>query len=397
MANSRKLISMAKYLLLYLTDQTAETAHWMLIDEAREKTESQEPCLLSDCPKPDPQTKTKTIILFPSEHILLTTVSLPPAKKSQQSQAALFALEEKLAEDVLDLHAVIFNQNTSGLYSVGIIRTALLEDWLQKFEAANIKVDFLLPDVFAVPYQADHWVSLHFNHRVLVRTDLSQGFAVPENHYDLLLNKQEHPDIIVLDKNQLGETIQTVLSYNILQGKYRPKTQFHEIKKIWALPALLCIIWLVLLLGLTIAKYTILSAESARLDTQISTLYNQAYPESTAVISPRLRIERDIHNLKNAKQNEAALDLIAQTGNILKNIPKTLIENLSYQGNTLKINIETEDFQSLEKIVTLLEKDHLQVKQSNAARAGKHVTATLSITLSTLPSVIPAKAGIQIK
>lgn len=378
---------MENILLLCLTDQTAETVNWMTINDSGEKTASQTPCPLADCPQPD--IKTKTIILFPGEEIFLTTASLPPAKKSQQAAAALYALEEKLAEDVLDLHAIIFNRNTSGLYSVGIIRTALLENWLQKFEAANIKPDLLLPDIFAVPWQTDHWAALYFNHRVLVRTDLSQGFAVSETHFDLLLKKQTPPEIITLKSdsldiflNQLEENFQKLLPYNLLQGKYRQKTEFHELKKAWALPVILCASWLILLIGLTTTKYIMLASESSRLNVQISTLYAQAYPEATAVISPQFRIEREIKQLKGTQQNQSSLELIAKSGNILKDIPQTKIENLNFRDDELKASIQTKDFQVLEQIVNKLQKAKLMVKQSDAARSGENVTATLSIKTS---------------
>ncbi len=375
---------MENILLIYLTDQTAETVNWIYINESGEKTASQTPCLLTDCPKTD--IKTQIIILFPGEEIFLSTVALPPAKRAQQATAALYALEEKLAEDVLDLHAVVFNQTHSGLYSVGIIRKSLLENWLEKLNTADIKPDLLLPDIFAVPYQADHWSALYFNHRVLVRTDNSQGFAVSEAHYDLLLNKQAHPEVVVLKAEsldvfltQLEENFQKLLPYNLLQGKYRQKTEYHEIKKAWMLPAALCASWLALLIILTSTKYIMLSSENSDLDTQISTLYSEIYPAATSVISPQFRIEREIKQLKGNQQNQSSLELIAKAGNILKEIPHTTIESLNFRENELKISIQTQDFQVLEQIVNKLKKTNLEVKQSDAARSGENVTATLSI------------------
>jgi len=378
---------MEKILLICLTDQTAETVNWMTVNDSGEKTASQTPCLLADCPRPD--IKTQIFILFPGEEIFITTASLPPARKSHQAAAALYALEEKLAEDVSDLHAVVFCENTSGSYSVGIIRKALLENWLQKFEAANIKPDLLLPDIFALPWQTEHWTALYFNHRVLVRTDLSQGFAVSETHYDLLLNKQTHPEILTLKTdsldiflNQLEENFQKLLPYNLLQGKYRQKTEFHALKKTWALPVILCASWLILLIGLTTTKYIMLASESSGLNTQISALYMQAYPQATAVISPQFRIEREIKQLKGTQQNQSSLELIAKSGNILKDISQTRIENLNFRDDELKASIQTKDFQVLEQIVNKLQKARLVVKQSDAARSGENVTATLSIKTS---------------
>lgn len=375
---------MENILLIYLMDQTAEYAHWIYIHESGEKTASQTACLLADCPKPE--IKTKTILLFPGEEIFLTTVSLPPTKKSQQAAAALYALEEKLAEDVLDLHAVVFNQQTFGLYSVGIIRKALLESWLQKCEAAHIKPDLLLPDIFAVPYQPDHWTALYFNHRVLIRADLSQGFAVSETHYDLLLNKQVHPEIVTLKTdsldiflNQLEENFQNLLSYNLLQGKYRQKTEIYELKKTWTLPVILCASWLVLLVGLTSTKYIMLTSESSNLDKQITALYSEVYPEATAVISPQFRIGREIKQLKGTEQDQSSLELIAKAGNILKALPQTKIESLNFREDELKINLQTKDFKVLEQIVNNFKKADLEVKQSDAARSGENVSATLSI------------------
>ncbi len=375
---------MKNILLICLTAQTADYVNWVFINESGEKTVSQESCLLAECPKPN--IHTKIMILFPSEDIFLSTVSLPPVKRSHQSSAALYALEEKLAEDVLDLHAVVFNQNPDGLYSVGIIRKTLLESWLQKFEAANLRPHLLLPDIFAIPYKENHWTALYYHQRVLVRTDLSQGFAVSEKHFDLLSNKQAHPEVIVLKSdsmeiflNQFDENIPRLSTYNLLQGTYRPRTQWTEMKKVWLLPIILCASWLILLTIMTATKFIMLASESSRLNTEISALYSVAYPEATAVVSPQFRISREIKQLKGGQQNQSSLELIAKTGNILKEIPKTTIESVNFREDELKISLQTKDFQVLENIVNQLKKAHLEVKQSDAARSGENVTATLSV------------------
>jgi general secretion pathway protein L len=384
MASQRDIIVMENKLLIYILDRALEKIYWFYFNEKGEKSFSQKPVTLSECPKLD--IKPEIIVLFPTEEILLTEVDLPPTKRSQQGKVALFALEEKLADEVQNLHAIVVNS------AVGVIHKILLEEWLEKLKAENIIPDILLPDVLAIPITENRWTKLLIEERALVRRGLYQGFAISKENLQMMINKLQPVALDDLEMNseeailemflQEVETRKYLLSpFNLLQGEYKQKTEWLGLasKKVWRIPALLGICWFVLFIGMNLTKYILLSEEDKKVSDEISMLYKTIYPEATSIVSPRERLQKELEQLKETGQNQNSLELIANSGNILKEMPEIEIQNLSFKEGQLSVNIQTKDFQMLEKAVRALEKAKLDVKQSDATRAEEKVIATLAI------------------
>lgn len=376
---------MKNKLLIHFQDRDAEKIRWILFDQDGQKIQSSEAVPLETCPKPSPSTQ--VIILFPTEEILLTQVNLPPAKKSQQITAALFTLEEKLAEDVEFLHAVVTRPPTDTLFSVGIIRQSLIEHWLQKLRAIGITPAFLLPDIFIIPYQENFWTTVFLDNRVLVRTHLYQGFATSKENYEILIKIKPSAVITLLLNIEYIRFLDALKNdqkffekFNLLQGKCRQKTSWHEAQQLWRKPLLFALCWLLLLIILVFAKIIFLNVQNKKIEAQISILYHEAYPNATQVTSPEARMAQEINQLNQKGQHQEALKLIAMTQNALKETPDTHIESFNFRDDILLLNIQVQNFEQLEKFIKQLTQNKLTVKQNDAIRKEGNVIAALSIS-----------------
>jgi general secretion pathway protein L len=389
MANARDLIMPQNQLLIYLHDREAEKATWIMFDEAGQKIESTNVLLLETCPKPS--SAMQVIVLFPTTEILLTKINLPPTKKSQQTTAALFALEEKLAEEVENLHGIVMHTDENNLCFVGIIRQSLIEQWQKQLQALALTPSFLLPDMLILPHEEQTWTTLLSEDTMLVRTGLYQGFSCTKENYKTFSKIQPPPEIKTQKKisltnflNEIEKKPSFFQTFNLLQGKYKPKTSWYKTQESFRLPVLFGMSWLVLCILLILAKIITLTYQNHRLEKQITLLYQAAYPNAADVGSPQARMTQEMAQLTRDEKSQEAFTLLAILQNALKQMPTIRIESFNFRDNTLLLKIQTPNFEQLEKFMKQLTQDQLTVKQNDAARTEENITATLSITRENL-------------
>jgi len=316
------------------------------------------------------------IVFFPTEEILLTEVTLPPANKSQQLSATLYALEDKLADDIEQLHAVIEPSSSTSLFFAGVIRKSLLEIWLQKCQTHKLNPSSVLPDIFLVPYQENKWTILPLENRVLVRTALYQGFACVSENFDTIVNQTTHPEIVTLPQNHWANYLTEFKAFNLLQGKYSHRRQMRPH---WKKPLPWGISLLLMISILVITKIIFLNIQNNDIDHKIAALYREIYPQATNVSSPEARIEQEMKRLAGTTQQQEVLYLIAKIQVVLKTLPGIHIESFNYRDTILLINIHAKNFEQLETFAKQLSQQGLQVKQNDAIRKEGIVVATLSI------------------
>ncbi|WP_321351378.1 type II secretion system protein GspL [Halopseudomonas oceani] len=88
-----------------------------------------------------------------ADGVNLLRASLPGQRAAALKAALPFALEEQLSQDVDELHIVMGPRRSDSRISAAVVERRLLEQWLEYFSAAGLRLEALLP-VTAVPADA---------------------------------------------------------------------------------------------------------------------------------------------------------------------------------------------------------------------------------------------------
>jgi general secretion pathway protein L len=171
-------------LRIIFLDDAADSISWMMFENGQASIHPQQGTL-ADLPKVGP--KVDVVLFVPTANINLLNITLPDMPSAHRAQAALYALEEQLAEDVQDLHAVVWQQAEQNQYGVAIIRKSLLQNWLNKLHAINIFPIGIYPDIVAIPANDNEWAVVSHGELIYVKITREMGFAIESDFVQAIL------------------------------------------------------------------------------------------------------------------------------------------------------------------------------------------------------------------
>ena len=170
--------------------------------------------------------------------------------------------------------------------------------------------------------------------------------------------------------NQYNET----KSINLLQGEYSRRERLEKQLRPWIPAAALASVWLLLLFGLMIFDYQKLSAKDAEQRARVTEIYRQAFPEDKNIVNPKVQMEQKLAKLReSANQTTDMLVLLSKAGDVLSDTNSLLIRTLRFKDETLDLDFEISDLQSLDKLKDRLtrETDLVVDIQSASSKKGK--------------------------
>ena len=120
-------------------------------------------------------------LLVPTEQVLLLAVDLPLASRAKRLSALPFAIEDRIAEPVESVHLALGETIAPKRYLVGVIRHAVMREWVARAEAEGLGHAAMVPDALALPDPGEGGWSVELSHgRAVARTGDGTGFAIPE-------------------------------------------------------------------------------------------------------------------------------------------------------------------------------------------------------------------------
>jgi general secretion pathway protein L len=128
-----------------------------------------------------------TIVLAPSERVLLTSANVPSRKPRQIVQALPFVIEEQLASSVEKMHLAMGDRSGSGEINVAVVEYEILEKWLEALADTGLSPGVIVPEALCVPGRRNEVNILLDGTRALFRVGLSQGFAADRDQVSTFL------------------------------------------------------------------------------------------------------------------------------------------------------------------------------------------------------------------
>ena len=378
---------MQKQMIVFLHNAEPLQASWVVLDENGRITQT-----VVDTALTAGITDADVIVVIPAQDVLLTQANLPKLNRQRLMQALPFALEEQLIDELDDLHFAIGPYINNQPLPVAVVAKQKMESWIAALKAIDISPTAIIPSIFILPTEENIWHINSHDGSSIVRTGKYTGFACESSNLDTLLelNLFEEKDKELFQRVRTGLPEHMLLEkmsrdaltdppINLLQGLFHAKRKSTNTKKIWMLAGYLVAAWILVAFLSEITSFFILHRQASNIEIAINNIYKQNFPQATAVVSPRKRMEEKLKaTFASANKN----NFLALLSLISKSMPEknsVHLNNLEFRDKQLTIEVSANSFDSLDAFTAALTQQGLSVKRQNAGVSGTEVKANLQI------------------
>lgn len=341
------------------------------------------------------QINAKTVVVLSAGLASIFRIQLPWLPEKKARAAIPFALEDKLSENLSDLHfAFDRNYYQNGHYLVVVCNKSMLIQMIETLDNHGLNFDVLTLDWFAL---ANNEVCV-LDTNVLVHNDLLFcGSLAPELTLTYLNGISEEQTIYtfldsnvpLIIKNEQAQTIESSLwiakrlnntkLLNLCQGQLQHGNSQTKAKRWYWAALAMSLIWLVTMIVTNSIKIHSLNAQIQTVDAEIANGYRVFFPDAKQIISPKFRINQLLKSSKTDSDN-AFWILLNELTQAAKN-NGSVIEQLRFQNQIMQVTVISKDFDSLEALQTFLKQADIHVKQSQASTKEDKVVGALELNL----------------
>lgn len=332
----------------------------------------------------------KTLVIESAECASILNLELPWLPERKSRVAIPYALEDKLAQPVEELHFAFDKlRYHNGCYTVAVISKQRIKFIMSLLADHDINFEAITLDWFALSPQQ----LCICGPTLLVNNDDFKGAVTGELALKYLKNHPLNQPLVFQDseinvapellKNEahsytwIAQNIQNSKPLNLCQGDMQHGNAADRIMKGYLVAGILCCIWLLSLLLTNAITLHSLNKKTQAVDEQINVIYHQFFPDAKQVISPKFRISQLLGNNASDSQTHFWF-LLNQFAKAVKDKTFT-IEQLRFQNKALSVTLVSSDFANLEKLENELKNLQLKVKQTQASTRDEQVVATLEL------------------
>ena len=311
----------------------------------------------------------------------IAATKIPGKAERLVQQAAPFAVEDDLADEIEASHILCGPELANGERPVAIVGRATLHQLLEPLKGAALRLSGLAPDYLLLPWRAGMWTLLQSDAQVLVRTGRYEGFAIERDLLPAVLSKRlslRRPTGFItygevalpLEARDLPCETQplpaSALAWmardstlseglNLLPLAYQNR-QVPQRRSLQIAAGLLVLAW-VLDLGLTMMENARLTRSIRAQEHAQQVLFQQNFPEITRLINPEVQAEQTVAKLRaNASQQISMLALLRELGSVLQSdVGKgAALTSINFASGVMTVQITAADIAALERLSVAL-------------------------------------------
>lgn len=340
------------------------------------------------------QMEARTIVVLPSESSGIYTLELPWLGERKARAAIPYALEDQLAQNVLNLHFAFDRQHyKNNCYLVAVTDKQYLLDLIAKLDKLDIDFDMITLDWFALRENE----ACITDHGLLINDDLFKGALQGELATLYLKQHQNTPIWIFTDsvshpKNSAFKKVDsdssTWIAERLLQADILDLCQDdlqrgsrQLTNKYWY--TISAVIAAVLFFSTVVCNgfyVHALSTKIAGLDKKIAVIYREFFPQAEFVVSPKFRISQ---LLKTGFAEGGSSTLWSLLDKLARSYQQGqfTIEQFRFQNKVLSVTLISQNFAALETLQLKLKQANVKVTQAQASTKDQQVVATLELSL----------------
>jgi len=357
----------------------------------------------------------RALLLLPSQALLLTEVILPTRNRQKQLQALPYALEERLASDVDQLHFAVANRRSGEALPAVVVQREQLQAWLTSLQQAGFDISRALPDLQCLPVATpSDWQLLLEDEGALLRCGTHHGFGSQPSLLATLLplaiteaaappttlhlyDARHHPtsalpfDLpaeLTLQHHPLSEGALPLFAdpanqqdaIDLLQGEFSRQERVGRLLRPWRAAALLLGLLASLQIGSGYLQLAQLQQQDRQLQQAIEQHYRDTFPTARRIVDPRLQMERQLNALRSSGSSDQFVTLFAAAAPILQRQQGVELQSLRYKRDELELAITIADFQQLDRLKSALAAaPQLAIEIASASASGDRVESRLLV------------------
>lgn len=346
----------------------------------------------------------------PGADVRLLRLSLTSEEKKHIGKSLPFMLEERVAEDIDELHfaSVALDKLDLGVAVCSIERMEAWQSELADFPGIRL----WLPEPLLLPWRNGEWCIVLEGEDAIVRFDQCGGFTVerallpamlaglpvdqPEPGAVIFYGGDQAADTALLPERLqakiqwrrgnlasallLGETPQPTL--NLLQGDFAVRLPVARWWREWRAVAAVFALAFGLQLVATYTDYLKLERENLALRGAVENSYRKAFPRGNAP-EPEKQLQRQLAAMRGSGQNSGFVHLMEQVGAVVAGNKGTTIDTINYnfsdRGGEMRMNIVAADFEAVERVRAGINKAGLEAIMESSSAQGDKVRARLRV------------------
>ncbi len=330
-------------------------------------------------------------VLVPSAHVLVTRAELPPTRRARMLQAAPYALEEHLSQDVESLHFALAEHDGETGAGVAVVARERMRAWVRALETAGIQAAVMLPDTLALPWSPGRVSILLEDEMALVRTGRCAGFAVESENLEPFLRAavaaraNEPPaaiDVYLADGSgatarapeslhALGVPIREHGGHggagrwltagargpapiDLLQGPFAPPRPGTA--RAWRVALAMLTLVIAARASLVVLETQALREDARDLAREVESLYTQAFPGESAPPDARARMEAALSALRRqgSQRRDDLLSLLAIAAPPLAASRGLELERVELREGRLELDLSAADVTGFDDLKSAL-------------------------------------------
>ncbi|BCA96223.1 type II secretion system protein L [Legionella antarctica] len=337
------------------------------------------------------QKECNTLIIETTTSSSILELELPWLPERKARIAIPYALEDKVAQSVEELHFAFDKlRYQNNRYIISVVSKQRIQYLMNYLDEHDIEFDLITLDWFALsPRELCISESVLLINNDDFKGALSDELARAYIKKHLLNEPLVFKDSAIMVDNSLpkkegfsynwiAQKILNAKPMNLCQGEMlHGNASADWIQKGYKVAGLLCGLWFLSLLLVNALSLYSLNKKTDTVDRQIAAIYHDFFPEAKQVISPKFRISQLLDT--NGSNTQTRFWFLLNQFAKAMNENQITLEELRYQNKTLSVTLISSDFASLEDIENKLKKLQLKVKQTQASTRDQHVVATLEL------------------
>ncbi|MCY3640235.1 MAG: type II secretion system protein GspL [Gammaproteobacteria bacterium] len=372
--------------------------------------------VVAEAPMNDGATSVAEVVgLVSNEHILSLQCDVPGRRASQLRQALPYVVEEFTATDIEDLHIAHGTIKAGSPVRCCVVAMPLLDDWLACLAEAGIAPQCLVAESELLPRELGILSVLFDGDTVLMRSaeeaatleraNLLMALATVGDERVRLLNgalsdlerSQFDGEVEEASGAPLDGVGQDALEYlagrwprrsgviNLLQGDYRSEPSVQPGRAKWRGIAALAGLWLLIVLGATIAEGWWSSQKADALEASALSLYRDIYPEdkSVTVQSLRRRLNARLGESGGLDGGGSAISLIDLLGHMASVIkPSMTVSSIDYNERRAEFQAEliVRRYADADQVLEAIAERGLEAEISSAEQVEGGVSARFRLS-----------------
>ncbi len=375
-----------KQLRIYFKNDDCEKISWNYEADANE---AQYGTSIDATLKKIAQSVTDVIFIVPQHWVYQTHIDVADKNAKQLLAAAAYQLEDQFAEDVDNLH---FAQGSTvnGIVPFVVIKHSKMKCLLEfekqfQINASSIINEMALCDM---PNAGEINVYPHEDYFLLACHDTSQNAVCHQDQVEFLLKhcvtQNNSLKINRINKQQfnLSEiSIDLSQCINLKQKTYSQGHVWQELAKLYAMPALLLMVIVIVVMFNFWQSNQQLQVEVAALQEQQNTLLNDSIKNYSSSSHAKTALIKALQKQQGSAQQSGFIAAFHQFLKLKKSVDNIELTKVEYKNNKLIVDVSANNLQQLDRLIASL-KNNFKVKvaqmdSSNNESQGRFIMENL--------------------